>query len=113
MANETRAAQHTPGPWWVGTKRRTTVFVGDSKGEHHLVVTAEPEERRSETKRFKSKEMLANVQLISAAPEMAEALAAMLRAWDRFVGKPLMTTSGAPSATDRAMAALKKAGVLR
>jgi hypothetical protein len=54
----------------------------------------------------------ANARLGAAAPEMAEALAAMLRAWDRHVGKRLVTVKGGPSATDRAEAALKKAGVL-
>lgn len=109
----TTNTKHTPGPWqgrdeagkWLPAhpwlvenySEQRTEYVPVHKEGRVIALVVAPE--------WDSPELFANADLIAAAPEMAEALQAMLTLHEGTGGEPYGTS-------DIARAALAKAGVL-
>jgi len=91
------SARHTPGPWEAfGGTIRFAASVGE---EAHPIATMADE--------FYSDEAYANARLIAAAPELAECLHALLLGYSKYP-----TDEARLKLEERALAVLKKAGVL-
>ena len=73
----TNAAQHTPGPWWQGSTLDDSVFAAGGGDEVCVAVCPE----RSVIS--DGAETYANARLIAAAPDLLEALKAVVAVADR------------------------------
>lgn len=97
------AAKHTPGPWWA-----TESGIRDRGG--YICHTRPAQRYLGQDERFEkeTKERAANKQLIAAAPELLEALQAMLEAFGKD-GLGGEYDPGEVPAIDLALAATAKA----
>lgn len=94
------AQQHTPGPW-----RNCQPSSNFEKG-HAVIKDSDGKTIASITKNFKFGENMANAQLITAAPDMAEALKDVANLLHEYGDK-----ADLDYLCDKARAALAKAGV--
>lgn len=92
--------KHTPGPWEF---RQRSLPKGGIKNEIHQI-------KKPDKGSWEIAEVVfpSDAKLIAAAPDMAEALSAMLT-YSRFIG--LGSAEGYNDAIKKALAALAKAGV--
>lgn len=67
--------KHTPGPWEVVRSWRGELEPFDAKNDHHLLSSESP---------LPLEEREANAHLIAAAPELLEALEALMAAYESY-----------------------------
>jgi hypothetical protein len=102
-------SKHTPGPWAVFRRDGYSTYI-HAINEGDEINTFQVASCHSATSRkyFPTRgEAEANARLIAAAPELLEALQAMLRMTERHATHGLIATPGSPVALARA--AIKKA----
>lgn len=90
---------HTPGPWYVTALRDTLLMVS---GKHDIAEIWMGEPRQRET-------APANAALISAAPELLQALRALVAEFDKFSRYGSSLASDANEARNAAVAAIARA----
>jgi hypothetical protein len=97
--------KHTPGPWTAVTRSNGEIEVVTDDGNYEMTVATV-----YQTGKLAKEQAPGNAQILAAAPELLEALAALADdSWSDISGQPCVPNK---ATVEAARAALAKAGAL-